>query len=77
MFKRYFGNKIPFEIEKNLNRLISDTSENISKIIEQNKMAVRQYIYGELKTIEDILTNFKNESVVYAQAIDKIKSVIN
>lgn len=76
IFKRYFKNKIPFESEKNLNRLISDITEKVNKVIEQNKIAIRQYIHSELKTIENILSNVENESNKYERAINSIEALM-
>lgn len=75
IFKRYFRNKIPYEVEKNLHRLISDIAENINKVIEQNKKDVNQFIVGELTTIESLLDNKRNESIKFKETMDELEKL--
>jgi GTP-binding protein EngB required for normal cell division len=76
LFKTFFKNKIPYETEKNLSRLTSDIAENIIIVIEQNKKQVTKYIYNELKTIENLIKNRKNESSNYNQSIKDIEALL-
>jgi len=75
MFKKFFQKKIPYEVEKNLNRLTSDIAENISKVIERNRQIVSKYIYNELLTIENVVKSQKNESAKYEKAIEEISKL--
>jgi len=75
LFKRFFQKKIPYEVEKNLNRLTSDIAENIGKIIERNRKLIMDYIYNELLTVENILSNQRKESDNFRFAIEKIEKL--
>lgn len=77
LFRKFFWNKIPFEVGKNVSRLISDVNESINKVIDYNKNQVTQFISNELATIERLLGNQENESDHYKEAIDRIEKLIS
>ena len=75
IFKKIFFRKIPFEVEKNLSRLTSGIAWNISKVINNNRNLVGQYIYNEILSIENIIENEKYEIDNFNQAIKEIESI--
>lgn len=75
IFLKFFFKKIPYEVEKNLSRLTSSIANHISKIIDSNKHLVAQYVHNELLTIENILTNQKNESTNFELAIEELRKL--
>ena len=77
LFRKFFRNKIPFEVRKNVSRLISDVNESINKVIDYNRNQVTQFISNELATIERLLGNQENESDHYREVIDRIEKLIS
>jgi GTPase Era involved in 16S rRNA processing len=75
IFRKFFMNKIPYEVEKNLSRLTSDIAENIRKEIDWNKQLVTQYIQNELLSIENIINNQKHESSYFVRAIEEMEAL--
>jgi predicted GTPase len=75
IFKKFFRKKISFEVYKNLNRLTSDITENISREIERNRQEVINYVRNELSTIENVIKNKKDEPANFRKAIEEIAAL--
>jgi GTP-binding protein EngB required for normal cell division len=62
LFMNHFRNQIPGETEKNLHRLISDLTEKVHKEIDSMREQVMNFIYNEITTIENLLSQDKKDS---------------
>lgn len=60
LFKKRFLNQIPSEVEKNINRLASDLTNNVTKNINFSKKQSLQFMLKEISTIETILNTKHN-----------------
>lgn len=75
VFQKFFRNKIPYEVNKNLSRLTSDIAESIRGKIDQNRKLVSTYIQNELSTIENLIKSQKYESTGFKEAIEKLEKI--
>ncbi|MFH0977635.1 MAG: dynamin family protein [Spirochaetota bacterium] len=74
VFKKYFANQIPNEIDKNLHRITSDLTGIVNKEIEELKNQTYRFIVNELATIEAILSDEKSQTEDIVQSIELINS---
>jgi len=73
IFLKYFNNKIPGEVDKNIRRLTSDITEEINKEIENCYKLTLIYISEELETIETVLLKEESNTKDYEEIIESIK----
>jgi vacuolar-type H+-ATPase subunit D/Vma8 len=73
IFFGHFQKKIPFEVEKNIQRAISDLTEMINKEIDRLHFQTLSNIENELNTIDTLLSDQKTESAVISKMIGRIK----
>ena len=59
LFYKHFYNQIPLEVEKNIQRYISDLNEKITRTIDDMHKQSLEYINNEISYIEGILLNEK------------------
>lgn len=74
IFRRFFLNRIPAEVEKNLHRLTSDLTEKINKEMDNLMKQALGYMNKELKTIESLLSEDKGDSIDILKRIDDIRN---
>ncbi len=79
IFYNHFKNQIPYEVEKNLHRYISELNGKISKTIDNIYRQAQLYVINEIKTVENILqhsnTNLSELNEYLAQ-LNTIKNQI-
>lgn len=73
VFKKYFQNKIPWEIEKNLSRLNSDLRDIINQKIDSLQEQTLKYIITELDTIKNLLSKKIDDPEIYLSYIAFLK----
>ena len=61
-FRKYFLKQIPFEVEKNLRRLVSLLTNNLNALIGELHLQSLNYITSELDKIKDVLDTPVSES---------------
>ena len=61
-FRKYFLKQIPFEVEKNLRRLVSLLTNNLNALIDELHLQSLNYITSELEKIKDVLDTPVTES---------------
>ncbi len=54
-FRKYFLKQIPFEVEKNLRRLVSLLTNNLNVLIDELHLQSLNYITSELEKIQEVL----------------------
>lgn len=74
VFQRFFRNRIPYEIEKNLHRLTSDLNEKTHKEMDNLMAQALAYMNEELKTIELLLSENRGDSAYILKRMDNIKN---
>ncbi|NLG33613.1 MAG: hypothetical protein GX550_08850, partial [Syntrophomonadaceae bacterium] len=73
LFRRFFMNKIPQEVEKNLHRLTSGLTEQINKRMDDLMKQALFYMNEELAVIE-MLLEYQGDSGYIKQQMEDIRS---
>ena len=76
IFGRHFINQIDYEVDKNIYRLTSDTSERINKSVDEMRLQVLKYFSNELSTIESILSNSKINRLDFEEDISILQKYL-
>lgn len=77
VFFKHFRMKIPFEVEKNIQRAVSDLTSMMHKEIDRLHAQTLAHIESELNTITMLLTDQKKESGALREAIDRISELMS
>ena len=75
IFFKHFQKQVPNEIEKNLQRYISDVTGKIIKSIDYIYRQALLYISNETKTVEHILLNEKNNYMEMKENVKRLKEI--
>jgi GTP-binding protein EngB required for normal cell division len=62
VFRHYFLGQIPYEIKKNLYRLVSDLNGKVNKEMDSFTAQALSYMNEELKTVEMLISESKRDS---------------
>jgi len=73
LFRRYFASKIPEEVEKNLHRLTSGLTEQVSTQMDDLMKQSLAYMNEELSVIEMLLSQHRGDSDYIKQRMDELK----
>ncbi|MCX7862587.1 MAG: dynamin family protein [Bacteroidales bacterium] len=74
-FYSHFKKQIHREVEKNIQRLISDLSEIIIHQIDMCKNQTLQYILNEIKLIDNALSHCENKSEEYKNVLNELQRI--
>jgi signal recognition particle receptor subunit beta len=76
IFRRYFLQQIPYEIEKNLHRLASNLTDRINKEMDKLMIQALNYMNEELRTIGALLSENKGDSSDILKRMDDLRRLV-
>lgn len=77
IFRRHVVGRVPWEVEKNLTRLVSDWTESVNAAIVTLRSQAETWVDTEMKTLDGLLAGTILEAVAYQEALTQLENLEN
>jgi hypothetical protein len=73
MFRRHLIGQVPWEVEKNLTRLVGDWAETVNAAVTNLRYQAEAWVDTELSTLDRLLAQQLAEASAFREAINQLE----